>query len=195
MPLPLTVSCFTKIQIVVTFLVPAHPGSPGQRAVKRVCVCVSVLQVLCTRLNWFIIWFLSTCKYIPLIVRISTYYLPSVPWRCWLGGRKGIWPVKNWVVGCWHGYLSGARCRLAYGFTFPVPAYQACPGKKPLNGCSSSISYVSHHTESEVSLCADGTAKRSFQSVSPSSWSVRMKHVPVFSLVRTRTMSAGTRWS
>ena len=24
-------------------------------------------------------------------------------------------PVKNWVVGCWRGYLSGARCRLAYG--------------------------------------------------------------------------------
>ena len=31
------------------------------------------------------------------------------------GGRKGIRPVKNWVVGCWRGYLSGARCRLAYG--------------------------------------------------------------------------------
>ena len=30
--------------------------------------------------------------------------LPSVLWRCWLGGRKGIWPVKNWqVVGCWRG--------------------------------------------------------------------------------------------
>ena len=41
--------------------------------------------------------------------------LPSVLWRCWLGGRKGIRPVKNWAVGCWHGYLSGARCRLAYG--------------------------------------------------------------------------------
>ena len=40
MPLPLTVSCFTKIQIGVTFLVPAHLGSPGKRAVKRVCVCV-----------------------------------------------------------------------------------------------------------------------------------------------------------
>jgi len=38
MPLPLTVSCFSKIQIGFTFLVPAHPGSPGQRAVKRVCV-------------------------------------------------------------------------------------------------------------------------------------------------------------
>jgi len=40
MPLPLTVSCFSKIQIGCTFLVPAHPSNPGQRAVKRVCVCV-----------------------------------------------------------------------------------------------------------------------------------------------------------
>ena len=38
MPLPLTVSCFSKIQIGFTFLVPAHQGSPGKRAVKRVCV-------------------------------------------------------------------------------------------------------------------------------------------------------------
>ena len=37
-PLPLTVSCFSKIQIGLTFLVPAHPGSPGQKAVKWVCV-------------------------------------------------------------------------------------------------------------------------------------------------------------
>jgi len=42
MPLPLTVSCFSKIQIGFTFLVPAHLGSPGERAVKRVCVCVCV---------------------------------------------------------------------------------------------------------------------------------------------------------
>jgi len=39
MPLPLTVSCFSKIQIGFTFLVPAHLGSPGKRAVKRMCVC------------------------------------------------------------------------------------------------------------------------------------------------------------
>ena len=38
MPLPLTVSCFTKIQIGVTFLVPAHLGSPEKKAVKWVCV-------------------------------------------------------------------------------------------------------------------------------------------------------------
>jgi len=48
MPLPLTVSCSSKIQTGFTFLVPANPGSPGQGAVKQdvyVCVCVLV--------NWF----------------------------------------------------------------------------------------------------------------------------------------------
>jgi len=42
MPLPLTASCFSKIQIGFTFLVPAHLGSPGQRAIKCMCVCVCV---------------------------------------------------------------------------------------------------------------------------------------------------------
>jgi len=41
MLLPLNVSCFIKIQIGFTFLVPAHPGSPGKKAVN-VCVCVCV---------------------------------------------------------------------------------------------------------------------------------------------------------
>ena len=44
MPLPLTVSCFSEILVGFTFLVPAHPGSPGKRAVKRVCVCVLIQQ-------------------------------------------------------------------------------------------------------------------------------------------------------
>ena len=78
-------------------------------------------------------------------------YLPSVHWCCWLGGRKGIRPVENWVVGCWRGYLSGARCRLAYmaqlmplpltvscfskiqiGLTFLVPAHPGSPGQRPV---------------------------------------------------------------
>ena len=42
MPLPLADSCFSKIQIGFTFLVPAHLGSPGQSAVKRMCVCVPI---------------------------------------------------------------------------------------------------------------------------------------------------------
>ena len=41
-PLPLTVCCFSKIQISFTFLVPAHPGSPGKRAVKWVCMCMCI---------------------------------------------------------------------------------------------------------------------------------------------------------
>ena len=39
MPLPLTVSCFSKIQIGFTFLAPAHQGSPGKGPLN-VCVCV-----------------------------------------------------------------------------------------------------------------------------------------------------------
>ena len=52
MPLPLTVSCFSKIQIGFTFLVNAHPGSPGKSAIKRVCVCVVavVTGILCISL-------------------------------------------------------------------------------------------------------------------------------------------------
>jgi len=47
MPLPLTVSCSSKIQTGFTFLAPAHPGSPGQGVVKRVCVCVCVRACVC----------------------------------------------------------------------------------------------------------------------------------------------------
>jgi len=45
MPLPLTVSCFSKTQIGFTFLVLAYLGSPGKWAVKRVCV------TLCLKLH------------------------------------------------------------------------------------------------------------------------------------------------
>jgi len=54
MPLPLTVSCFSKIQIGFSFLVPAHPGSPGQRAVKRVCACVCYLVGLDGGIGYFV---------------------------------------------------------------------------------------------------------------------------------------------
>ena len=55
--------------------------------------------------------------------------MPSVLWRCWLGGRKGSRPVKNWVVGCWHGYLSGAWCRLAHAQLMPLPLTISCFSK------------------------------------------------------------------
>ena len=43
MPLPLTVSCFIKIQIGFTFLVLAHPGGPRKRAVKHLSLSLSLL--------------------------------------------------------------------------------------------------------------------------------------------------------
>ena len=44
MPLPLTVSCFTKVHIGFTFLILAHLGSPGKRAVKWVVFFVSTVE-------------------------------------------------------------------------------------------------------------------------------------------------------
>ena len=61
MPLPLTVSCFRKIQIGFTFLVLAHPGSPGQRAVKRVCVYVCVCFYICFSLSLLVPHFNAYC--------------------------------------------------------------------------------------------------------------------------------------
>ena len=44
MLLPLTVSCFSKIQIGFTFLVLAHLGSPGKGPLN-VCVCVFTVNI------------------------------------------------------------------------------------------------------------------------------------------------------
>ena len=90
-----------------------------------------------------------------LLVSTTTDFLnqmavnvPSVLWRCWLGGRKGIRPVKNewWGVGVVVCLERGAGLHMAQllplpltvscsskiqiGFTFQVPAYPGCPGKE-----------------------------------------------------------------
>jgi len=53
MPLPLTVSCFSKIQIGFTCLAPAHSGSTGKWAIKSVYVCVSVV-IICQMGAWIL---------------------------------------------------------------------------------------------------------------------------------------------
>jgi len=52
MPLPLTVSCFSKIQIGFTFLVPAHPGSSGKGPLNG-CVCIIHVSSYTLRLGLF----------------------------------------------------------------------------------------------------------------------------------------------
>jgi len=85
---------------------------------------------------------------------LCNWIQPSVLWRCWLGGRKSIRPVKNrewWgagVVICleWGADLHMAQLmplplvvccfsKIQTGFNLLVPAHLGSPGKGPLNGC------------------------------------------------------------
>ena len=82
MPLPLSVSCFSKIQIGFTFLVPAHLGSPGQRAVKRVCV-------------WGVCVYVCMHKELFTIANIRHY----VPPGDWPPNSPDLCPIENiWSV-------------------------------------------------------------------------------------------------
>jgi len=76
MSLPFTVSCVSKIRIGFAFLVPAHLGSPGQRAIKRVCVCVCVCVCLCT-------WSLAvmSCLITTRSARMRTLVMADNSWR------------------------------------------------------------------------------------------------------------------
>ena len=78
-------------------------------------------------------------------------------WHCSLGIRNSIQPVKNWVMKCWHSYLSEVRCKwFAHGLanTTATPTSLASQKlkfrlvqpflcrltlvvleKRPLNGC------------------------------------------------------------
>ena len=87
MPLPLTVFCFSKIQIGFTFLVPAHLGSPGKRAVKRVRACVRACVLACVRvcvcvlLHWlyvilFIVYLYSTV--VEKVILLWSYVIMSI---------------------------------------------------------------------------------------------------------------------
>ena len=89
------------------------------------------------------------------IILLMLYFLtPSVLWRCWLGGRKGIRPVKKLSSGvlvwlsvwsevqtcirpgwCHCHSLSLASVKSRLVFTFLVPAHLGSPGKGPLNVC------------------------------------------------------------
>ena len=84
MPLPLTVSCFTKIQIGFTFLVPAHLGSPGKRAVKRVCVCVPTPHLIHDR-------------HFPAFIPHDPQFRCDRRLRHWLAGSSFVFPYSRTV--------------------------------------------------------------------------------------------------
>ena len=124
MPLPLTVSCFSKMQIGFTFLVPAHLGSPGKGPLNG-CVCVLYLAFSCFdcyfSLCMFMILLYSTNPAISCQISLNSclvlnscqfsFYLTSVCTFSALVGRREGHPACKKLSG----YLSGAMCRLAYG--------------------------------------------------------------------------------
>ena len=67
MSLPLTVSCFCKIQIGFTFLVPAHLGSPGKGPLNGcVCVCVHITYVNRFIVNFTYVYYKASVSSVPV---------------------------------------------------------------------------------------------------------------------------------
>jgi len=138
MPLPLTISCSSKIQIGFTFLVPAHPGSPGQRAVKRACVCVWV----CCK---FIAESVSTDAFNALTLLVGRQEgHPTCKKTEWWGAGMVICLVRGadllmaQMMPLHSLSLASVKSRLVLPFWYWLT--WVVPEKGPLNGCSSSSS-------------------------------------------------------
>jgi len=115
-----TISCFSKIQIGFTFLVPAHPSSPGKRAVIRVCArnLHSKLFRKLTQTSLHIWWSYHVCCLctMSLLKKTSVSTAPTaacdtdiwkytslrsaycVRWQC---GTARIHPLHDAIARCW----------------------------------------------------------------------------------------------
>ena len=109
---------------------------------------------LCTVLHLYINSWFSSLTSQQLFVAYVVEILPSVLWRCWLGGRKGIRPVKKlsggvlawlsvwskvqtciWPSWCHRHSLSLASVKSRLVLPFWYRPTQVVPDKGPLNGC------------------------------------------------------------
>ena len=108
MPLPLTVSCFSKIQIGFTFLVPAYPGSPGKGLLNG-CVCVCVFYLPCTslpRFSWKRVH-LSRCLFYFIywtLPFVAVLWLTCAIFYC-------QWSCRLAVLSGWVQFCEPERCR------------------------------------------------------------------------------------
>ena len=65
-----------------------------------------------------------------LLSCVCVFNLPSVLWHCWLGVRKGIRPVKIWLLRCWHGYLLEQSANSLHMVQLmPLPPHHVCFSK------------------------------------------------------------------
>ena len=70
--------------------------------------------------------------FLPWYIYIWTVLLPSVLWRCWLGGRKGIRPVKNLSGGILTWLCLGQGADLHTVQLMPLPLTISCSSKSRL---------------------------------------------------------------
>ena len=54
-------------------------------------------------------YFLKFCSFFHI-------HFPSVLWHCWSGNRKGIRPMKSWVLVCWWWWFDWGFARLTSSF-------------------------------------------------------------------------------
>ena len=129
-----------------------HPPSDSSGHVNPVNTCIYVAVL------YFPVFRLWSCIFLYFYLLLL---LPSLLWRCWLGGRKSIRPVKNpewWgagVVICLErsadlhmaqlmSLLLTVCCfsKIQTGFTFLVPAHPGSPGKGPLTVVCICVCYL-----------------------------------------------------
>ena len=78
-------------------------------------------------------------------VRGKLYFIPSVRWHCWFDDRKGIWPLKSWVLVCWWWRFVCTSYSSSWSLPLPsarerereilIPSYWGCLGKCLWNEC------------------------------------------------------------
>jgi len=125
MPLPLTVSCFSQIQIGYTFLIPAHLGSPGKGPLNGcvwVCVCAdsfafSALTLLVGQQEGH-----PACK------KLSGGVLAWI--SVWSEVQTCVWPSR---CHCHSLSLAPVKSRLVLPFWYRLT--RLVPERGPLNGC------------------------------------------------------------
>jgi len=139
----LTVSCFSKIQFGFTFLLPAHSGSPGQRAVKRVCVWGGMFK--CCSLNYFVVYcyhfvvYCSLCCYsafspLTLLEGHPACKKQSGGVLAWLSAWSAVQTcIRPSWCHCHSLSLASVKSRLVLPFWYRLT--QVVPDKGPLNGC------------------------------------------------------------
>jgi len=102
MLLLLTVSCFSKIQTGFTFLVTAHPGSLGIRAVKHVCVCTEIILfvylLFCMLLSLYSYLRKPCLSWITVLPAPLLKYLLLVTYKAYCTCEKSLCLPKQWTT-------------------------------------------------------------------------------------------------